>query len=460
MTRSFFSLTLLLAFAFALEPARAESDSEGSQDAVLAAMESELARAWAELSAQGDDAPYFIGLQVIESNYIGVAGEEGELQGYRPSRVRWVHADVRVGDARLDSTHPLRESGEGEDASGGHELGLGSDPEVLGREIWREIDATYRAAVDRWQRVLSDKQVLVDEEQSWDLAPVKAEQGLHPRTDLSDVDVEAWEQAARRASAVFAESRITLDPGVSLVGEAETRWFVSTEGHRVREGLRRFRAAVSADTLDSDGTALSLHDAWDTASPEGLPSPEELEVRARELEAQLVLLAAASEQGPYRGPAVLSGKSSAVFFHEIFGHRVEGHRLKQVEDAQTFRNQVGQSILPSFLSVYDDPTLSRIGEQDLRGFYRFDDQGVRAERVQLVKDGVLEGFLESRSPVADRGKSNAHGRRQMGNSAVSRQGNLIVEASRQVPDEELRRLLIKAARSEGLEYGLLIDDIG
>ncbi|MEE2828049.1 MAG: metallopeptidase TldD-related protein, partial [Myxococcota bacterium] len=289
---------------------------------------------------------------------------------------------------------------------------------------------------------------------------VQAEEGLYPRTDLSDVDVAAWEVAARRASSVFAESTITLDPAVSLVGEAETRWFVSTEGHRLREGLRRFRASVAADTLDSDGTALSLHDAWDTASPEGLPSPAELELRARELEAQLVLLAAASEQGPYRGPAVLSGKASAVFFHEIFGHRVEGHRLKQVEDAQTFRNQVGQSILPSFLSVYDDPTLPKIGEQDLRGFYRFDDQGVRAERVQLVKEGVLQGFLESRSPVADRGVSNAHGRRQMGNSAVSRQGNLIVETSQEVPDEELRRLLLKAARKEGLEYGLLIDDIG
>lgn len=450
----------LLASPAALAESSAAVSTEDADDPVLAALEAELARAWALLSEKGEDAPYFIGLQAIEFQRVGVAAEEGAIQGHRPTRLRWVHADVRVGDPRLDSTHPLREGGSAEDASGGHELGLGDDPEVLAREIWREIDASYRVAVDRWQRVLSDRQVLVEEEPSWDLAPVEPEQALHPVADLADVDPGAWEEAAKRASAVFAGSSITLDPSVSITGEAETRWFVSTEGHRIREGLRRFRSAVAADTLAADGSELGLYDAWDSASPGDLPGGEELESEAVALEAQLHALAAAPEQGPYRGPALLSGRATAVFFHEIFGHRVEGHRLKQVDDAQTFRNQVGEAILPSFLSVYDDPTQKKTGEQDLRGYYLFDDQGVAASRVTLVEDGVLKGFLESRSPVSEEGKSNAHGRRQLGNDVVSRQGNLIIETSKSISEEDLRRRLIAAAKKEGLDYGLLIDDIG
>jgi len=422
-------------------------------------MEAELARAQALLFASEEEPPYFIGLQVIEAEQISVTGEEGGIQGHRPSRSRLVHADVRVGTPRLDSTHALREGGSSDEASGGHTLPVGDDPQVLARAIWKEIDASYKAARTRWQRVVSDRQVLVDEEPSWDLSPVTAERALHPPGALGEVDIAAWEEAARNASSVFGESNVTLDPSVNIYGQAETRWFVSTEGHRLREGLTRFRASVAVDTQASDGSELSLYETWDSASAAGLPSSEELQAAAASLEDKLEKLSLAEEQGPYRGPALLSGRVSAVFFHEIFGHRVEGHRLKQVEDAQTFRSQVGQAILPSFLSVYDDPTVQSTAGQDLRGFYRFDDQGVEARRVALVEDGVLRGFLESRSPVGATGESNGHGRRQMGYGVVSRQGNLQVHAAESVSDAALRSRVISAAKAEGLPYGLLIDDI-
>ena len=111
--RRFLSVLILSLTTVALagpSGARADVPVDDPDDPVLAALEAELARAWADLSQKGEEAPYFIGLQVIEQERIGVAAEEGALQGYRPSRVRWVHADVRVGDPRLDSTHPLPKS--------------------------------------------------------------------------------------------------------------------------------------------------------------------------------------------------------------------------------------------------------------------------------------------------------------------------------------------------------------
>ena len=441
-------------------PARvaAEPLIEDPDDPVLAAMLAELERAEAELG-QVEEPPYHISLQVIEMRRVSIHGEEGGLQGYRPGRMRMVQADVRVGGPELDSTHPLRDATWDEPPPPGRELGLGDDPEVLRREIWREIDARYRVAQDRWQRVLADRQVLVEEESSYDLAPADPEVELHPIATLDGVDLAAWEDAVRRSSAVFADSSITHDPSVSITGEAETRWFVSTEGHRIREGAHRFRAAVRGDSLNDDGMLLSLFEAWDSATPDGLPDGDAMVAAVGELERELQVLRDAPEEEPYQGPAILSGRASAVFFHEIFGHRVEGHRLKRVDDAQTFRNRVGEAILPPILSVYDDPTLPATAGEDLRGHYRFDDEGVRSERVVLVRDGILEGFLESRSPVGEAGRSNAHGRRQGGHDVVTRQGNLIIEANETVSEQELRARLIRGAREAGLDHGLYIEDI-
>ena len=450
---------LLLTTLLLLLPPLLAAVPAGAQDAdpVLVAMEAELARAQEALS-QLDPAPYYIGLQTIEVRGIDVSGEEGGIQGYRPTRWRMIHADVRVGTRELDSTHALRDAAWDAAEPPGRELATGTDPIVLQRGIWREIEARYRVAVDRWQAVQTDQQVLVEEEQSWDLAPTEPVSELLDVATLDDVDLAAWEAAAARASTVFAGSDLVHDPVVSWTGEAETRWFVSSEGVRQREGNRRFRVSVAADTLADDGTTLELYRSWDASAPERLPSGEDVEGEVRAVVEQLAALRVAPDQEPYTGPAILSGRASAVFFHEIFGHRVEGHRLKRVDDAQTFLDQVGEEILPPFLSVVDDPTIPHLAGADLRGHYRFDDQGVPAQRVTLVRDGILEGFLESRSPVRAEG-SNAHGRRQAGHSVVTRQGNLIVEASETVSDEELREQLRKLARAEGLEYGLYVDDI-
>jgi predicted Zn-dependent protease len=162
---------------------------------------------------------------------------------------------------------------------------------------------------------------------------------------------------------------------------------------------------------------------------------------------------------PNIGPAILRNRASGVFFHEIFGHRIEGHRQKDVTEGQTFAKKLGQPILPEFISVYDDPTLAEAGGIDLRGHYLFDDEGVRASRVTLVKDGILETFLMSRRPLEKVPQSNGHGRRQSGFASVSRQGNLIVESSREVSFDELRRQLVEECKRQSKPYGLLFEDI-
>ena len=154
---------------------------------------------------------------------------------------------------------------------------------------------------------------------------------------------------------------------------------------------------------------------------------------------------------PYTGPAILSGPASGVFFHEIFGHRLEGHRLKT--GGQTFKKMIGERVLPAAFQVYCDPTLRSYADTDLNGHYVYDDEGVKARRVDNVVDGVLKEFLMSRVPLDGFPASNGHGRTSGAGDPVSRQSNLIIETTRPHSEADLRKMLVAEAKKQGKEYG-------
>jgi predicted Zn-dependent protease len=162
---------------------------------------------------------------------------------------------------------------------------------------------------------------------------------------------------------------------------------------------------------------------------------------------------------PYDGPALLSGRAAAVFFHEVLGHRLEGHRQKDEDEGQTFTKKINQEVLPKFLSIVDDPTKSEMAGLKLAGNYEYDSEGVPAQRVELITDGVLKSFLTSRMPIKGFEHSNGHGRNQPGLMPTGRQGNLIVSSSQTVPEKEMRQKLIDEVKKQGKPYGLYFDDI-
>ncbi len=96
---------------------------------------------------------------------------------------------------------------------------------------------------------------------------------------------------------------------------------------------------------------------------------------------------------------------------------------------------------------------------DLSGFYRYDDEGIPASRVEVVKDGILKNFLMGRLPVKNFDSSNGHGRAQSGRMPVGRQGNLIVTSSKTIPDAQLRERFIEEIKKQGKPYGLYFEDI-
>ena len=429
----------------------------GTGDPLLDALEAEVGRAMEDLSKE-PDAPYYIAAEITENHGVFMNAEDGALHGYAPTTSRSVDVDVRIGTRELDSSHALRSAGD-RSRGLGRRLPLTDDIPLLRRDIWREVDARVLGARQRWAQVQSDAATLVVEAPGLDLAKLSTQPVALLDLPTLDIDPSAWEEPLRRASAILAQDDVVRDGSISLSAATDNSWFYSSEGTVVRHGRVEYSILAQVDTIAADGTVLQLSKRWATQSADALPSEEELAEGVSELHELLSNLRNAPEQEPYTGPVVLSDRSAGVFFHEIFGHRMEGQRLKRVDNAQTFKDMIGEQILPTFLSVADDPTLTKLDDVDLRGHYAFDNEGVSAQRAVLVEDGILKGFLQSRSTVRPEDESNGHGRRSPGRPAVTRQGSLIVTASRSVSDEDLRKQLRKAAKDARLDYGIWIDDI-
>jgi predicted Zn-dependent protease len=246
---------------------------------------------------------------------------------------------------------------------------------------------------------------------------------------------------------------------VTFTAQAQNIYQVNSEHTQLQFGQTRYRLELFIQGKAPDGMDLDRYYNFDWVNPSEAPDDKAVIAAAANMRKELEGLVAAPINDPSVGPALLTGRAAAVFFHEVFGHRAEGHRQKDAAEGQTFAKKVGEKILPDFLSIVDDTTMKKLGGQDLLGYYQFDDEGVAAQRVTLVDHGVLKGFEMSRSPLLGFPKSNGHGRRQLGAKPVSRQGNLIVQSTKTVTNAQLKAKLVELVKAQNKEFGLLIDDI-
>jgi TldD protein len=453
LIRLFLSALLLSSFALTAQDA--------GTDPVLVALQQELHRSFDSLKKEPVPV-YFLAYQLTDNHAIQVGASFGALVSSNDTTTRTLDVDLRVGDYALDNTHSVDSDSPRSsfaDRIGQTAMPLDNTTDVLQRSVWAETDRKYKVAPQEWQDVKTATQVKAErEDKSADFSHEPPRQFTDPEAPLH-FDRSAAEERARRYSAVFAQNPDVQEGSVEVSGEVETRRFVNSEGSAIKISMPFYRIMVNASTRAADGMQLPLHLTYLAFTPEGLPSDDDMMSAIRDMSQKLSQLRKAPVAEPYAGPAILSGRASAVFFHEIFGHRVEGYRQKSEEDAQTFKKQVNQKVLPDFLSVYSDPSQIRMGKEDLVGYYKYDDEGVQSGKVIVVDNGTLKNFLMSRSPIENFPHSNGHGRRQQGYEVAARQSNLIVETSQHVSRAELKKKLIEMVKAANKPYGLYFDDV-
>ena len=429
------------------------------QDVVLDAMHAELRRTMQQLASQ-PLPPYFAAYAITETRSTSIASSFGALDMDRHDVRRVMDVDVRVGSHELDNTRSIRGVAF-EVGRGGRNIAvpLQADAPAIRSLLWSATDRVYRDAVERYGKVTTNRQVKVREEDtSADLSREIAY--THYDADVSfSFDTVSWRTRVRALSALCKGHANLLQGRVTFQADYVTKWFTNSEGTTVRTVEPIVKMFVIVKAKADDGMSLPLYKSYSAFHPDRLPS----EASMREDVSQMIDLCLRLRTAPlmetYTGPAILSGRSSGVFFHEIFGHRVEGHRQKDANSSQTFKPFLHKRILPEFIDVVFDPTIQTLGGIDVVGHFKVDDEGIPGKRVVAVDDGVFKGFLMSRSPIDSFPVSNGHGRRQAGYRPVARQSNLIVTASATVSYDSLRALLRQQCLAQGKEFGLLFDDI-
>jgi predicted Zn-dependent protease len=455
-TKAGLALLLWVALSASEVPAQSRATSP-----VLDAMRTELARSLATFKGQ-PTAPYFLSYEISEAHTLNVAGSFGAVTQSSERRHRALDVDLRVGDYRFDNTHPLRGGFPGRafmGFDGMAEIPVDDDPGAIRAALWYATDRRYKRAVEQLTWVKTNAAVGVAAEDTAPDFSAEPREGYTEPVAAIGADARAWEDKIRRYTAPFARYGDIYEAEAVFIAEVDTRWYVNSEGTELQTSQPIYRLYISAFSKADDGMELPRYESFWAFAPTGLPSDRVVLAAVQRMIDDLHALRRAPPLEPYTGPAILSGRASAVFFHEVFGHRVEGHRQKLEIEGQTFKKKVNEAVLPPAFSVSFDPTLRRLGGTELAGFYRYDDEGVKARRVTVVDHGILKTFLMARSPIEGFAASNGHGRAQLGLAPVARQSNLVVETTEPHSQAELKRMLIDEIKRENKPYGLLFDDI-
>ena len=418
---------------------------------------SELDRNFQALKEKGDPKPYYAAYAITENQIVAMEATSGLLAARDTRHTRNLDVTIRVGSPKLDNYR--RQPRDIAHFTLGSAVSLDDNPNALKRRLWLDTDSVYRSASQRLTNIKSDTQVKVDAVDQSDDFSMTAPSVAYRSVPEYKVNEKQWAERLRTWSRKLSLAPEILNSAVSFQSQREVKTFVNSEGTRLQHGRTFARILIVARAKAYDGMDLSTSDTIEAEEPGRLPDSKVVEARVDKVIADLRGLLKAPEVDPFVGPAILSGRASGVFFHEIFGHRIEGHRQKDESEGQTFTKRVNKEVLPEFLSLYFDPTLKNYANEDLYGWYDYDDEGVKARRVSVVESGILKTFLLSRSPIAGFPESNGHGRRQAGAEIVARQSNLVVESGKKVSTAELRQMLVAEIKRQSKPYGLYFESV-
>jgi TldD protein len=422
-------------------------------DPLLTAMQQELAREQAQLVLPGMQRPYFMEYRLEDIASYDIIANYGALTSQSESHQRVVRVEVRVGNFTSDSSS----------ARGEGSLQLApddDDPAALKFALWSATDEAYKSAL----RAYAAKQATLKRFQSAptanDFTPAKPVTLLEPRLSL-DLDRDEWQRRLVEASGLFAvapEVRSFADAvqysSASLNALAVNRYTVNTEGTVLRHAYGGYSDTISVGGQAPDGMELGRSNGSTATTSDKLESAESLRKRtiADLLSFNDLRNAPVVAAEDYHGPVLFSGDAAADVFDKLFIPNIEADRPDTGTTARTqgmYQSSFNSPVLPSFITVVDDPTLHNFEGHSLLGSYAVDDEGIQVAPVTVVDRGKLVNYLVGREPVKDFPESNGHGRAILGQSAHSHVGVLIVKPDAQLTTEAMHARLLALAREQG-----------
>ena len=425
-----------------------------ADDPTLRALVDELAR-YQALQAGSLERPYHLEAAVVDLESVELQASFGALVRDGHGKHSTASVDVRVGTAQLDNSN-FR--GGGFTFGSAHGLGGGvprdADYDALRQALWLRLDDDYKQAVETLAHKRAYLETNLVPDRPADFGPAALQNVLLPRASLK-VDRARWIHIAKATSAVFRDQPLVSTATASFEATSTNQALVTTDPVRTRFGEIHRTFFLTATAQAPDGMPLQVSYEASGRTDADLPKEAQLVHEAHELGKQLEALARAPVlPEDYSGPVLFTGRAAALFFlkaiaeplsnpREPLGQPVEGRLIERL----------GKHIASKLVTVRDDPTQKSWHGTPLMGWFPVDDDGVVPRPITLVKDGVLETYYMSRVPTQKVTATNGHSRAGHGSA-----GNVFAESASPSSRAALKRQLIKLAKENDQEYGLLIED--
>ena len=446
---------ILVALSYASPAYPAKSD--GVDDVVLSALRAELERSKSQLKMDEVAAPYYIEYRVFDVDEYTAEASFGALRGDMRARFRFLRAVVRIGDYKQDSYF-----GQGEGAF--DFMPVDDDMTALRHQLWIATDRAYKSAAEALAAKQAQLKQLTIDQPVDDFAHADPVQSTGPLVKL-EFDPAPWKKMLQDASALYKDDPAMESFEANLRFHAVNRYFINSEGTAVRSGQNLYEMYISCSTQAPDGMSLARNNGFVFGDIKQLPSASEFVARAAKLASTLKdLRNAPIVEEDYRGPVLFSADAAATVFADLVGENVLGRKPELGKNARTtgvFAANYKTRVLPDFLSVTDDPTISSYEGQPLLGHYQIDDEGVPAQRVPLIEHGNLVNYDMGRAPIRDFPISNGHGRARVpSNPPGPSLGNLIVTSSQPTPSVDLKKKLLEQCQQRDLPYCYYVETFG
>ncbi len=437
------------AVAQAQQKSSAASAAAVQSDPLLKALREELDRNKSQLKMDNVPAPYYIEYRLSDLDEYSAEAAFGALRQDQRVHGRTLRVVVRVGDYKQDSYY-------------GPGTGIvtfaprDDDSIALRRELWLATDRAYKIA----NEALASKKAVLSQytaDQPFDdFARAPALESYRPFVKL-DFSPAPWKETLEKVTNLYRSDPKIQSLSAYVRFRAVNDYFVNTEGTSTRQGYAVYSLNLSAATQAEDGMELGRSPFYVGATAAELPSQEKLLAETSQMLQTLKdLREAPTVEEDYRGPILFSNDAASDILDGMIGANILGIRPKPGDSARTtgeFSSNYKGRVLPTFLSVLDDPTMESFDGKSLIGSYRIDEEGVRVAPLPVIKDGVLVEYLLGRVPIRDFPDSNGHGRAAPGQPPSPNIGVLILQPKESSSPDELKKKLIEMCKQEGKAYG-------
>jgi TldD protein len=474
--RMAFAVVLAVGAWFAPTRAQAAAAQDPrDNDQTLRAMRDEMARSKTrlELKIPGTNQPvrpYYVEYRLLDLDVKEIVGQFGTLMTSTHTRQRFMDVEARVGTYKLDSSNFIGDEGFRGFIGSTGSVGIDRDYDSLRQDLWIATDQAFKEAVDTYSRKQAYLSSLARQSDIDDFSKAEPVRTIDPLV-TPDWTSRNWDQEARDSSATLRAFPEIYEARVTYYLVFATEYLMTSEGTEIR--TNRTFAAVEAgmNTLAQDGMPLNYLFSAYAPKPADLPNVDTVRKGLNVAGSELMALRASRPAEDYTGPVLFEARAAAPLLAQILGPAMNGSRppisfqpiveqmMGNLGGKSDWSGRIGARVLPTSVSIVDDPTAKDFHGTPLIGSYAVDDEGVRAQKVTIVENGTLKELLMSRRPGNDSDQSNGHGRSGFLTDAKPTMSNLFFTSTDEVSPVELKKKFLDECRAEKLPYCVIVREM-